>query len=33
LRKRISKGLEELQEEGWISESEFQTFSESLTKI
>jgi hypothetical protein len=32
LRKRISKGLEELQEEGWISESEFQTFSESLTK-
>ena len=32
LRKGINKGLEELEEEGWISESEFQTFSESLTK-
>ena len=32
-RKRIKIGLERLRNEGWISESEFQTFSELLTKI
>ncbi|MFQ5758394.1 MAG: hypothetical protein ACE5IF_01805, partial [Candidatus Bathyarchaeia archaeon] len=31
-RKRIKKGLEELEEEGWISESESQTFGEFLAK-
>ena len=30
LRRKIRKGLEELEEEGWISESEFQMFSEFL---
>jgi hypothetical protein len=32
-RERIKKGLEGLKNEGWISESEFQTFSKPLTKI
>jgi len=31
-RKRIKIGLEGLRDEGWISESEFQAFSELLTK-
>ena len=31
-RRKIRKGLEELKEEGWISESEFQTLSEFLVK-
>ncbi len=30
--KKVAKGLEELEEEGWISESESQTFSELLAK-
>jgi len=32
LHKRIKIGLERLTDEGWISENEFQTFSELLTK-
>ena len=32
LRKRVRIGLERLADEGWISENEFQTFSELLTK-
>jgi hypothetical protein len=32
LRKRVRIGLERLTDEGWISENEFQTFSELLTK-
>jgi len=32
-RRRMQKGLEGLKNEGWISESEFQTFSEFLMKI
>jgi len=32
-RRRMQKGLEGLKNEGWISESEFQTFSELLIKI
>jgi predicted nucleic acid-binding Zn-ribbon protein len=32
-RRRMQKGLEGLKNERWISESEFQTFSELLTKI
>jgi hypothetical protein len=31
-RGKVRKGLEELEDEGWISESEFQTFSEFLAK-
>jgi len=31
-RQRIKKGLEALKDEGWISEGEFQAFSEVLTK-
>jgi len=31
-RRRIKIGLESLKDEGWISESDFQTFSELLTK-
>lgn len=32
LRRKITEGLEALEEEGWLSESEFQTFSEFLAK-
>jgi len=31
--RRMQKGLKGLKNEGWISESEFQTFSELLMKI